>query len=100
MIFACFFHVRTGAGNTTHTGEIYATEVINASDADLPKVIRDFEKNFQRSSQSKIARGLIHNAKVVCGIDTRVSGLPRRGTTQDFPFELSSLLYANTTAVV
>ncbi|ULT97511.1 hypothetical protein L3Y34_005372 [Caenorhabditis briggsae] len=54
--------------------EIYATEVINASDADLPKVIRDFEKNFQRSSQSKIARGLIHNAKVVCGIDTRVSG--------------------------
>ncbi|PIC34043.1 hypothetical protein B9Z55_013814 [Caenorhabditis nigoni] len=58
----------------TRRWEIYADQVINASDADLPKVIRDLEKNFQRSSQSKIASGLIDNAKVVCGIDTRVSG--------------------------
>lgn len=54
--------------------ELYATEIVNASDADFPAAVRALEHQLSQTEKSKIALGQIHNARVVCGIDTRASG--------------------------
>ncbi|CAI2350528.1 unnamed protein product [Caenorhabditis sp. 36 PRJEB53466] len=46
--------------------EIYATEIVNATDAELPAVLRALERQIQVSKTM--------NSRVVCGMDTRVSG--------------------------
>uniref|UniRef100_A0A1I7TPH3 Phosphoacetylglucosamine mutase n=1 Tax=Caenorhabditis tropicalis TaxID=1561998 RepID=A0A1I7TPH3_9PELO len=54
--------------------EKYATEIVNASDAELPSAVAALEKQMSQIEKSFIARGLVQNARVVCGMDTRVTG--------------------------
>lgn len=46
--------------------QIYATEVVNATDAELPAAVRALEK--------QISVGKTQLSRVVCGMDTRCSG--------------------------
>lgn len=54
--------------------EKYATDIVNATDADFPAAVRSLERQMSVCEKSFIAEGNIHNARVVCGMDIRTSG--------------------------
>ncbi|KAF1759563.1 hypothetical protein GCK72_016030 [Caenorhabditis remanei] len=54
--------------------EKYATEIVNATDEDLPSAVRALEKQMSQVEKSRISSGQTKNARVVCGMDTRLSG--------------------------
>ncbi|EGT50938.1 hypothetical protein CAEBREN_15256 [Caenorhabditis brenneri] len=54
--------------------EIYATDIVNATDANLAAAVRSLERQMSQIENSFIATGNTHNARVVCGMDIRTSG--------------------------
>lgn len=54
--------------------EKYATDIVNATDANLAAAVRSLERQMSQIENSFIATGNTHNARVVCGMDIRTSG--------------------------